>query len=260
MHLTFLGTGAAFTRDPHNFHSNMFVERSLTVSTEERRGLLIDAGSDVRRSMAAQGLDYGNIDTVYISHLHNDHVGGLEWLGFKTYFDPDCAKPKMIIVDEIVDRLWNDCLRGGMEGLDFGTAKLDDFFDVTTVREGEAFVWGDATFEPLRLTHFITGGVASPSFGLMIRCNERTTFLTTDARFERENLQPHYDAADLILHDCETQAFPSDVHAHFDQLIGLPSSVREKMWLYHFNDGELPEAEAAGFLGFATPGQVIGLR
>ena len=27
------------------------------------------------------GLGYADIDAVYISHLHADHVGGLEWLG-----------------------------------------------------------------------------------------------------------------------------------------------------------------------------------
>src|SRR5215813_8474415 len=72
MKLTFIGTGSAFTMD--NFQSNMLLEDS-------GKRLLIDAGGDVRFALAKVGLGAKDIDALYISHLHADHIGGIEWLG-----------------------------------------------------------------------------------------------------------------------------------------------------------------------------------
>jgi ribonuclease BN (tRNA processing enzyme) len=222
-------------------------------------GLLLDAGADVRRAMVAQGFGYRDVSAVYISHLHNDHIGGMEWLAFRSYFDPDAPKPRLIIAEEIVDELWKNALKGGMGRLDDGPAHLDTYFDVTTFRDGECFAWGDVEMSPVRVTHFVSANQESPSFGLMIRSKNRSSFLTTDARFDPGNLMPFYEAADVIFHDCETVARPTDVHAHFTQLSTLPGAICAKMWLYHYNDGELPDAEAAGFLGYTRPGQEFDL-
>lgn len=254
MRFRFLGSGSAFTENPDNFQSNMFVSGPGDVG-----GLLIDAGADVRRSMAAQGLSYRDVSAVYISHLHSDHIGGMEWLGFRTFFDPEAPKPRLIIAEEIVDELWSNALKGGMGQLDDGPAHLDTYFEVTTFRDGECFAWGDVEMSPVRVTHFISANQDSPSFGLMMKSEGRSSFLTTDARFDPENLMPFYAAADVVFQDCETVATPTDVHAHFKQLSTLPSDVRAKMWLYHFNDGELPDAGAAGFLGYISPGQEFDL-
>lgn len=254
MRLRFLGTGSAFTEDPDNFQSNMFVH-----GPGANGGLLIDAGADVRRSMAAVGLGHRDVATVYISHLHNDHIGGMEWLGFRSFFDPDAPKPRLIVAEEITDELWNNCLKGGMGDLDDGPARLDTYFDVTTFRDGECFAWGDVEMTPVRVTHFVTAGRSSPSFGLMMRSSERTSFLTTDARFDPDALAPYYGSADVIFQDCETVPVPTDVHAHFSQLSTLQREIRAKMWLYHYNDGALPDAKASGFLGYVAPGQEFEL-
>jgi len=62
----------------------------------------------------------------------------------------------------------------------------------------------------------------------------------------------------LYGHDCEIST-RSGVHAHFDELKELPSYIKEKMWLYHYGDEELPNAEAAGFAGFVKKGQMFEL-
>lgn len=61
--------------------------------------------------------------------------------------------------------------------------------------------------------------------------------------------------ADVIYHDCETSPFKSGVHAHYNDLKTLPSATKAKMWLYHYQPGEKPDALADGFLGYATKGQ-----
>ncbi len=255
MRLTFLGTGAAFTEAPDNFQSNMFIESD----DAESGGMLIDAGTDIRWSMKAAGKAYRDIETVYISHLHADHIGGLEWVGFRTYFDRECPKPKMISTPGVLGRLWDQCLKGGMEGLDFGRADLSTYFDITAVEEGTTFQWRDAAFEPVRLPHFHSDGKEWSSFGLMIRTGSSATFLTTDSLLDYERMRPYYEEAAVILQDTETSPSKSGAHAHYDDLRQLPSDIKAKMWLYHFNDEPLPDAVADGFLGFAPRGHVVDL-
>ncbi|CAA9435206.1 MAG: Ribonuclease Z, partial [uncultured Phycisphaerae bacterium] len=71
MKLTFLGTGSAFTLA--NYQSNMLLEDS-------GKRLLIDCGGDARHAMAAAGYKAADVDALYVSHLHADHIGGIEWL------------------------------------------------------------------------------------------------------------------------------------------------------------------------------------
>jgi len=79
--INFVGTGSAFTMD--NYQTNALV----TLDNGYR--LLVDCGGDVRRALRQHaGATHSDIDGVYISHLHNDHIGGLEWLAFAARFDP----------------------------------------------------------------------------------------------------------------------------------------------------------------------------
>ena len=89
MKLIFLGTGSAFTIG--NYQSNMLLE------DDNGKRLLIDCGSDIRFSLDAVGIRLGEITDVYISHIHADHMGGLEGLAFFTFFNPACEKPNLYI-------------------------------------------------------------------------------------------------------------------------------------------------------------------
>ncbi|MEO8009587.1 MAG: MBL fold metallo-hydrolase, partial [Betaproteobacteria bacterium] len=108
MQLLFLGSGSAHTVGADNFQSNM-----MLIADSGRR-LLIDCGSDVRWSLAKQGLSHLDITDIYISHLHADHIGGLEYVGFQTKFDPRCQRPRLYIEASLAGALWNHALRGGM--------------------------------------------------------------------------------------------------------------------------------------------------
>ena len=39
--------------------------------------MLLDAGADAAHRMAEEGLDWPNLDAIWISHFHLDHMGGL---------------------------------------------------------------------------------------------------------------------------------------------------------------------------------------
>lgn len=253
MRLLFLGSGSAHTAEPDNFQSNM-----MLIAASGRR-LLIDCGSDIRWSLARQRLSYRDVTDIYISHLHADHIGGLEHIAFQTKFDPSCSKPRLYIERSLVQALWEHSLRGGLGIVNAGETTLDEFFDVNVIEAGTPFAWEDASLTAVPTLHVSAPGMHVVSHALHI-AEERQTFLTTDTQFLPEYLAPWYQESDLIFHDCEIGAVRSGVHSHYDDLKDLPAALRAKMWLYDYPAGPLPDCCADGFRGFVRAGQAFDLR
>jgi len=91
------------------WQSNFLIE----FDTPGKRGqnpyrLLIDAGADVRHAMRCVGIASSEIDGVYISHPHNDHIGGMEYLALTTLFNPNYtpAKKEWLGDQFIADKLF----------------------------------------------------------------------------------------------------------------------------------------------------------
>lgn len=252
MKLIFLGTGSAFTVGDGNYQSNMVLEN------DQKERLLIDCGSDARHSLFEQGLVYQDINSVYISHLHADHVGGLEWLSLTSHFDESCRKPVLFISSDQVEDLWNKVLQGGLENMQDEKTSLSTFFDVHPVRRD--FTWSGITFQLIPTFHIHFGDKQIPSYGLQFEIHGKLIFITTDTQFTPEHFQNIYKRASLIFHDCEIAQDKTGVHAHYDDLKTLDPAIKKKMWLYHYNPGPLPDARADGFAGFVVKGQSFDLN
>jgi len=253
MQLLFLGSGSAHTVGGDNFQSNMML------TADSGRRLLIDCGSDVRWSLAIQGLSYRDITDIFISHLHADHIGGLEYVGFQTKFDPRCERPRLYLEASLVDPLWNHALRGGMGVITGEETTLETFFDVRVVTAHQPFVWEGVGLEPIPAVHVSGKRATVHSYGLLIEHDGHRTFVTTDTQFTPGRLADCYAGADLIFHDCETGQARTGVHSNFDDLAQLPAAVRGKTWLYGYSPGPLPDAVVHGFRGFVRPGQSFDL-
>jgi ribonuclease BN (tRNA processing enzyme) len=249
MKLIFLGTGSAFTTGEDNYHSNM-----LLIAPNDKK-LLIDCGADARTSLARQGFSYCDINDVYISHLHSDHAGGLEWLGFTHKFDPTMKPARLYINEGLVNALWNNVLSGGMRSLQGEIANLATYFDVHPIPANGSFEWNDITLRTVQTVHIMDGFKLAPSFGLLFEACGKKVFITTDTQFAPHQIMDFYKTADLIFHDCETADHPSGVHAHYSQLCALPPEIKRKMWLYHYNPKKTQDPVSDGFLGFVVRGQ-----
>lgn len=253
MKLIFVGSGSAFTVDNNNYNSNM-----LLVDPTNAKKFLIDCGSDARHALHRQGYSFADIDNVYVSHLHADHAGGLEWLGLTRKFAADCDKPSLFANKDIIHDLWQKTLSGGMMTLQGVEAKLTSFFNVHSINDTKNyFTWNDITFNLVRTIHAFNNEKLIPSYGLFFTVANTKVFITTDTQFTPQELDKFYQAADIIFQDCETTRHPSGVHAHFNQLTQLDSALKAKMWLYHYNSGPLPDAVAQGFRGFVSCGQTF---
>ena len=77
MKITFAGTGSAF---------NMESYQSNTIISRNDKNLMIDAGMFAPLALKEIGLSYKDIDALYVTHLHADHIGGIEYFAFTTYF------------------------------------------------------------------------------------------------------------------------------------------------------------------------------
>ena len=270
--MTFLGTGSFFSTN--NYHTNILLER-------EGKSLLIDCGTDIKHSLIEAGKSPADIDAVYISHMHQDHAGGLEYLGFYAYF---VAQKKMglYLSQELESPVWNT-LSAGMAYLDDLDADLSTYFDVHTVNgymNNNRFMWNGIEFEKIASRHIWPKdaglAVRRPiqslmSYGLRFRFNGKKVWVTTDscdARFaEKEdwwdvygpyqsNAEPYYES-DIIFHDCETYEC-SNVHSRYSALKKFPVGIKKKIWLVHYQDlgDKMPNAVADGFAGFVKKGQV----
>lgn len=251
MKLIFLGTGSAFTME--YYQSNMLV-------VDGDRRLLIDCGGDVRHSLNAQKLNALDITDVYISHLHADHIGGLEWLGLMTYFvrsrnDPS-LRPRLHLRRSLVEDLWLS-LHGGMGTIEGHVADLETFFAVRPIDRNSSFRFAETEFQTIQVVHYYDGFEIVPSYGLIFEKNDICAFLTTDTQFAPNQMKAFRDKAHYIFQDCETAPFESGVHTHYDELVTLPDDIKNRMWLYDYQDGDRPDCTADGFMGWVEQGQVF---
>ena len=246
MQICFIGTGSAFTVGGENYHSNLLVE-------QDGNRLLLDCGSDARLALHELGLQSSDIESVYISHPHADHAGGLEWLGFTRYFNSQVKKPHLFLHEELSSILWDKVLSHGMGFLDKEEVSLETYFDVHTVTT--EFAWHGIHFELVKMYHVKNGDDWMPCHGLFFHYGEHRIFFTADTQFTPDHLMPYYERATVIFHECETTPFKSCVHANFSDLSNLSAEIKAKIWLYHYQPGELPDARQAGFLGFVKKGQ-----
>jgi ribonuclease BN (tRNA processing enzyme) len=252
MKLTFLGVGNAFTTSDY-WQSNMMIEEDGDI-------LLIDFGSDIRHSIkeVKPEINSGNlaehIKAVYISHIHADHIAGLEWLGFATYFNPKAPKVPLIANKDIEKELWNESLKGGMKSVEYEDEKhFQDYFSLTLLQDNHSFKFKGVKFTPVKVVH-VPSNIPKHSYGLMID-GKKKAYITTDCVFDSDRKE--YNEADIIFHDCETTPFKSQVHAHYEDLRTLPEDIKAKMWLYHYDpEGHKNfDPKKDGFAGYVKKGQ-----
>jgi len=236
MRILFAGTGSAFT---------MANRQTNLVFQHNGKNLMFDCGGDARHALAEAGLKPRDIDGVYVSHLHADHVGGLEWLAFASYFDPGRKdKPRLIANADLMRELWSSSLSGGLKCIQGKRTNLVDFFDVQSVRPNSGFEWEGVGFSIVQSVHVMDGYAIVPSYGLMFDVPGQPddwewpwrVFVTGDTQFNPNQIRDFYGQAELIVQDCETSPFRTGVHAHYDELKTLDPKVKAKMVLVHYQD------------------------
>lgn len=263
MKILFLGTTDALTEEEGNFHSNMILE-SFGGSK-----LLIDAGSDIKHSLKAAGVSVKDLDAVYISHVHDDHMGGLEWLAFKTYFSKDPHRLTLYCHESILKDIWSR-LEASLSKMPNHVAHITNYFNLVPIVKKADIKYGEGSFvfDDLLITLYKNVHIENPfgnlnSYGLDICENNAElnlnqiplAYISTDTRFltlARPNIH------ELIFHECFLHG-SSPVHTSYEEFLKLPLSLRKNIYFYHCSPTEENEkrAQEDGFGGFVKPRQVF---
>ncbi|MCP3922093.1 MAG: MBL fold metallo-hydrolase [Desulfobacterales bacterium] len=249
MKVTCIGCGNAF--------SKLLFNQSFLLE-EDGRKLLIDCGSKVPMALYHHNIDVTEIDDIYISHLHADHIGGLEEMAFGRYDwamnpKPDKAinfknveAPHLICEKNMMEDLWNKSLRGGLESMEGFIADIDTFFVTKPVSVDEPFEWMGWECKLIQQIHIVTGTKIMDTYGLFLsKSGHKSIFFTTDTQhYSHAQALVFLEDADVIFHDCELTPFVTNVHANYIQLAGfdeagtkrLPDHIKSKIKLIHYQD------------------------
>lgn len=217
--------------------------------------LAVDCPDSYRRALRAASFeqdggvfDAEHIDAMFLTHLHGDHVNGLEMvLAYRKFVAG--GKLPLWTTPEVADALWgrlSPSLRVLYDGERYQEMKLEDFVELHVVPWGSPTAIGPFEVETRQTIHHI------PTAGLRLTADARTLGYSCDTAWDPEHLKWLEDA-DLIVH--ETSFGPA--HTPLFRLLGLPEAVRRKMLVVHVPDSL---TEPATEIRFAREGaiQVVG--
>lgn len=221
-----LGVGDTFSEFHHP--TSLLVEHDgffLAIDCPDMyRRVLRDA-----RVTSGRPLDLRHIDHMLITHVHGDHMNGLEGVGFFKHFAQN--KPLSLIASaEVREGLWERRLAMSMGQLWTGEAMkpmhFEDYFDFTYLPWDAPLRVGPFSITSRRTKHHVT------TSALRIEAGGVTLGYSADTAFD-PGLIAWLSDADLIIH--ETNLGPS--HTLYKQLADLPEETRAKMRLVHYPDG-----------------------
>ncbi|MDQ0877889.1 ribonuclease BN (tRNA processing enzyme) [Paenibacillus sp. V4I3] len=217
MKVTFLGCGDGFSIEQgHN----------SALLTFENTNLCIDFPESNHLGLHQLGMKLNQIEHIFITHLHEDHVNGLQKLALYHRVYPNRMKPKLYVPTGLKDDLWQ-ILRHGLELTTRGKRVLEDYFDVKCV--DNAFTVAGVKFELVPTLHVPD----MLSYGLL--CNPYFYF-SGDTRMDESYIRSIADEVQTIYHECHMQDDQLPSHTSLDELLSLPESIQAKMILMHYVD------------------------
>lgn len=179
----------------------------------------------------AASLDLSAIDDVLVTHVHGDHVNGLEGTAYFKFF-ADKKKLRLHTIAPVKDALWPGRLVASMgrlmtspTGPEFRDLSFEDYFEWREVSLERRTTIGPFTVRARMTKHHV------PTSALLIEHDGRALGISSDTAFDPD-LVAFLAAGDLVVH--ETNYGPA--HTAYADLLTLSDDVKKKMRLIHYPD------------------------
>ncbi|GAB1158211.1 MBL fold metallo-hydrolase [Paenibacillus illinoisensis] len=218
MKITFLGTGDMFSVE--QYHNSMLAEFGGT-------HLIIDFPESNAKALKEVGFPMTDIHNVFITHLHEDHINGVQMLGYYSQIVGD-RKPRLFIHEQLVEPLWS-ILSPGMRYTTDGERTMSDYYDIVPLPDGGTFELGGVTFETFRTQHvpgMVSNGIAAKPY----------FYYSADSTLDQERVEQAAADVQLIFHECHMHDLVIKSHTSLKDLEQLPAEVRQKTVLMHYHD------------------------
>lgn len=209
--------------------------------------LMIDCGQE---ALTAFERHYRSLpEALFITHLHMDHIGGLERLFYSVYFNDGLRGKVRLYVPSAIVPAMQSRLADYPGVLAEGGANWWDAFQLIPVSTG--FWHAGLRFEVYPVRHHLPDS----AFGLRLP----GSFLWTgDTRPIPERLERFAGVGELIAHDCALVGNPShtglaDIQREYS------AKLQKQLYLYHYASREDAEAMRAAGFRVAEPMQAVAL-
>jgi ribonuclease Z len=166
--------------------------------------LVIDAGRGVTQRLLQAGLKLGQVDALFLTHLHSDHVVGIPDLWLTGWLEATYAQRKGAFVVygpagtqglmAGLTRAYQWDIQARIADQNLSTASIAA--QVTEFKEGTIYDQGGVKVTAIEVDH---GELLKPAFGFRVDYAGRSVTVSGDTRFS-ENLIRKAQGSDLVIH------------------------------------------------------------
>lgn len=221
-----LGVGDTFTEEHHTTALLLSCAGfQLALDCPDRyRSVLRSACLRAGRSVALSDIDH-----VLVTHVHGDHMNGLEGVAFYKHF-VEGKRLRLLTSPEVRASLWDERLKASMgtlwNGKELLERSFESYFEYVPLPWTSEVTVGPFRIRTRRTIHHV------PTSALLVEAEGRKLGYSSDTAFD-PGLLAFLEPADLIVH--ETNLGPA--HTPYAALAALPAELRARMRLVHYPDG-----------------------
>ncbi|MCB9638600.1 MAG: hypothetical protein H6728_02375 [Myxococcales bacterium] len=173
-------------------------------------------------------LDAQHLDALILTHLHGDHVNGLEMVAAYLRFVHH-KKLKLYTSKEVIQDLWSRRLSVSLgtmwDGRGYQTLSVEDYFELIELPWQVPVQVGPWKVTTRRTVHHI------PTMALKIEDGEHSFGHSCDTAYDPE-LIDWLAQNELFFHEANF----GPAHTPIEKLQALPLEIREKLRLVHYSD------------------------